>query len=180
MDLTWMPEDRRFIGTETEARKLRKRFEKRDVPTLKPKLIEYLNAQEEEREAAVAAAFEEGRRAGLAGHAGTASDDGVPEASAAPPQAHPSSDGRSLVEQVMDLPAAQLPAVLSAAIGRLGEVAGNNGWGAFAKNVYSWSPGARSVEQGLGMLMLAAFDSFGMTGPDKPRKIIPDKHTGDE
>jgi len=186
MDLTWMPDDRRFIGTETEAKKLRKRFEKRDVPTLKPKLIEYLNAQEEDRERALLTSFEEGRQAGLAEAGGAgAGDEPAAETVAAPPipvQPPPAapSGGATLVEQILDLGPDQLPQVLSAAIGRLGEVAGTNGWGVFGKSVYGWTPGARSVEQGLGMLMLAAFDSFGMAPPEKARKIIPDKPTGDE
>lgn len=190
MDLTWLPDDRRFIGTETDARKARKRFEKRVVPTVKVELIAYLNEQEEDRDRAVQQAFEEGRQAGLAESGGTvpdadASEDvtaaPIPTATAiAPLRTSGPASASDLVEHILDLPADKLPAVLSAAIGRLGEVAGNNGWGAFGKTVYGWTPGARSVEQGLGMLMLAAFDSFGMREPEKARKIIPDKTAGDE
>lgn len=75
--------------------------------------------------------------------------------------AAPAAPKVPLYEQILDLTPKELAPVLSAAIGRLGEVAGNNGWGVFAKDVYSWTPGARSVEQGLGMLMLAAFDQLG-------------------
>lgn len=189
MELTWLPEDRRFIGTETEARKLKKPFEKRDVPVKKAELIAYLNTEQEERDQAIAAAFEEGRQAGLAEALGS-SQEARQDAEAPIPESPPeikakkvvptAQDRKSIVEQILDLNQEQLPQVLSAAIGRLGEVAGSKGWAVFGKSVYSWTPGSRSVEQGLGMLMLAAFNNFGMKADEKPRNITPDKTTGEK
>lgn len=184
MDLILLTEERRYIGTETEAKKLKKPYEKRDVPIVKAKMIDYLNAEEEERERALAAAFEEGRQAGLA----EASGEPVPEAPvkktpAAPkPSATNAGERRSLVEQILESEKEQMPQILSAAIGRLGEIAGSHGWAAFGKDVYSWTPGARHVEQGLGMLMLAAFNNFGMNTDQKPKrsKITPTQETEEE
>lgn len=176
MDLTWLPGDRRFVGTETEARKARKTFEKRSVPTVKADLIAFLNALEDERETAVAAAREEGRLEGLAQAGANAPEDAPPAPRDTQPTREPAPAGTTaggvstLVERILELSAAELPGVLSAAIGRLGEVAGPHGWAAFGKTVYGWTPGARSVEQGLGMLMLAAFDSFGMEGVPGARR----------
>ena len=68
---------------------------------------------------------------------------------------------RDLPAEILELDPKKLAPVLSAAIGRLGEVAGNHGWAVFGKNVYGWTAGSKSVEQGLGMLFLAALDHLG-------------------
>lgn len=65
-------------------------------------------------------------------------------------------------EMIFEVEGNNLIRILSSAVSRLGEVAGTRGWAAFAKNTYAWTAGAKNVEQGLGMLMLAAFDCFGM------------------
>lgn len=65
-------------------------------------------------------------------------------------------------DMIFEVEGNNLIRILSSAVSRLGEVAGTRGWAAFAKNTYAWTAGAKNVEQGLGMLMLAAFDCFGM------------------
>ena len=65
-------------------------------------------------------------------------------------------------EMIFEVEGNNLIRILSSAVSRLGEVAGTRGWAAFAKNTYAWTAGAKNLEQGLGMLMLAAFDCFGM------------------
>ncbi|MCG7348862.1 hypothetical protein [Sphingomonas sp. ACRSK] len=73
----------------------------------------------------------------------------------------PEASTRDLSAEILELDPKKLAPVLSAAIGRLGEVADNHGWAVFGKNVYSWTAGSKSVEQGLGMLFLAALDQIG-------------------
>jgi hypothetical protein len=161
VQLTWIPSRRRFVGTQTEAKAEKAAFEVEEVPVVKADLIAYLNAREERHEAEVKA---------LRTRIDELEGDGGAEAAvdAAQPMAPIPANG-DLVDQVLELDERTLVRVLGAAIGRLGEVAGTRGWSAFAKDTYGWTPAARSVEQGLGMLMLAAFDSFGMD-PDASGK----------
>lgn len=172
MQLTWLSERRRFIGTQTEAKAEKTPFEMREVPTVKAELIDYLNGVEIAHEAELAALRTEIEtlRDGPAEH-GDAED--AVETDVGTPAVVTAAPSGDLIEQIMDLPPARLPAVLSVAIGRLGEIAGNRGWAAFAKDAYAWSPGARNVEQGLGMLMLAAFDTMGIDTKAKPARMAP-------
>lgn len=173
MQLTWIPSRRRFIGTQTEAKAEKVAFEAVDVPLVKADLMAYLNEREERHEAEIAALRAElGNRDGADGEnpedaqgavtSEASSETEAPAAAAVTREARPDGEPLEIDYQVMELDHKMLIRVLSAAIGRLGELAGTRGWAAFAKDVYGWSPSARNVEQGLGMLMLAAFDSFGM------------------
>lgn len=182
MQLTWIPERRRFVGTQTEAKAEKSAFEVVDVPTIKPELIEYLNA----REARAEAELQELRDEIEALRARVADAEADQEAhepeEVTTPTAVPVAGSRfDLVEAVLDLDAARLAPVLSAAIGRLGEIGGIHGWAAFGKSTYAWSPGAKSVEQGMGMLMLAAFDTFATQTAEKPtRQKARQPRAGDE
>lgn len=75
----------------------------------------------------------------------------------------PTPSKRDLAEEITGLEGQALYNALSAAIGRLGETAGVHGWAAFSKNIYSWTPSSKSVEQGLGMLMLASLNNLGLS-----------------
>lgn len=184
MQLTWIPERRRFVGTQTEARTEKAAFEVRDVPTVKAELIDYLNAREAEHEEELAALRAEIET--LREEAGDAAETDTtiqPVQSAPTRPAQEQTSGTDIIEQILELDAGRLAPVLSAAIGRLGEVAGTKGWGVFGKSVYAWSPGARSVEQGLGMLMLAAFDNMGRRNAPKevrPAPITPMETGGED
>lgn len=179
MLLTWIPARRRFVGTQGDARAEKVEFETIDVPIVKKELIDHLNAVEERHEAEA-----EGLKARIIELEASQTDvaeDAIPQAIAkpviAPTVTAPTAlDTTSLAEAVMELPADKLIPVLSAAIERLSETAGINGWGALAKHIYGWGPAAKSAERGLGMLMLAAFDNFGQTQKKaEPVKVaVPD------
>jgi hypothetical protein len=174
-----------WTGTQADAKAAQggPGFETIEVPTSKPELIQWLN----ERWAAFSAP---GQPVMIRGQDGAVQPLTIPETTPeprpapeldpskmraaqlerfesvarklgwTPPGEQPTASKRDLGAEILELDAAALPAILSAAIGRLGEIAGTNGWGAFAKHVYSWTPGSRSVEQGLGMLMLAAMEQM--------------------
>ena len=90
----------------------------------------------------------------------------APAPVAAPPPPPVETDA---VEQIMNAEGKPLLRMVEAAIGRFGEVAGVHGWAAFTKDVYSWTPSARAIEQGMGMLTLAAFSKMGMVAaPTEP------------
>lgn len=181
MQLTWIPARRRFVGTQAEAKAEKTAFEVVDVPVVKADLIQYLNDAEARHEQEMQALRDE-IAALTPSDAAVLPEDETDIAPPAPAAAKPITG--DLVEQVMDLDQRTLVRVLGAAIGRLGEIAGIHGWAAFAKDIYAWSPASRNVEQGLGMLMLAAFDSFGMKGDGaarpKGRSILTADETGEE
>lgn len=179
MQLTWLTNRRRFVGTQTEAKSLKEPFEVIDVPTDKQGLMEYLNRIEEGRENAaspapadpapetptIATSPEQMRPSQLERFEAVARRLGWTPPGEAPPPTPAAAPTVSLdsVEALIDeIAGNDLIRILSASISRLGEVAGIKGWAAFAKNTYAWSAGAKSTEQGLGMLMLAAFDNFGL------------------
>lgn len=62
----------------------------------------------------------------------------------------------SVSEQIMGLEGRQLFDALGAALGRLNEVAGDKGWGEFAKHTAGWNKGDYNAgpERALGMLLL--------------------------
>lgn len=180
MQMIWIPSRRRFVGTQGEARAEKVPFEVVEFPDRKSDVIDALNKREEEYEARLSALTGSDDQSGA--EATADAETGAGEQTAETHEDAPATtssgsgdgppSGRMLtraevVEHVMELSVEHLPPVLSAAIGRLGEVAGNHGWGIFGKDVYSWSPGARNVEQGLGMLMLAAMET--MTRDPKPK-----------
>ncbi|SFJ48578.1 hypothetical protein SAMN03159338_1527 [Sphingomonas sp. NFR04] len=165
-----------WSGTQADAKAAQggAGFETIEVPTNKPELIQWLNDRwssfavgpTTEESAPPSPAIEEAPRT-------TEPDPSKMRAAQlerfesvarklgwTPPGEQPTAPKRDLGAEILELDVAALPAILSAAIGRLGEIAGTNGWGAFAKHVYSWTPGSRSVEQGLGMLMLAAMEQM--------------------
>lgn len=177
MQLTWIPDRRRYVGTQTEAKALKLPFEVRDIPTSKQELLEELNAIEERHERELAEL-----RIELTADRGEGDRVGADEAEvAAEPLAPPVATVRDetppakyedLADEVGDLPKERLLPVLGAAIARLHEVAGFSGWAAFTKDVYSWSPAALAVERGMGMLMMAFFRATD-GAPPAPEPIRP-------
>ena len=156
-----------YYPTQADARAVDKNFTQTDVPVSKPELLAFLNEQQQEINTLKDLLF------GLEEAKKTFDDEvdvdqvaemvgPVPElttvAEILPPE--PVKPSQSVEDMISELTGQKLIRALSAAITRLGEVAGFHGWAAFAKDVYSWTPSARSTEQGLGMLMLAAFDSL--------------------
>lgn len=176
MQLTWVPGLRRFVGTQADARSAKQDFETIEVPVVKKDLIDYLNAVEERHAAEIEALKSE-----------TVQDDaGDDEIIAIPsdddmPRLHEPVPRAAMIETIAHLGTKEIVPVLSAAIERMTEVAGSHGWAAFSKYVYAWTPAARSTEQGLGMLMLAAFDAMGVRNavPEKKRAITNDASTSD-
>lgn len=179
MQLTWLPDRRRYIGTQTEAKALKVPFEVRDIPTTKQELMDELNALEERHEREL-----QNLRLELTGDA--AADEPVEAETievqvdvAIPVAARAESAPakyEDLAEEVGDLPRERLLPVLGAAIARLHELAGFSGWAAFTKDVYSWSPAALAVERGMGMLMMAFFRASEGAPPSHqpPRPILAD------
>lgn len=197
MQLTWLPESRRFVATQTEARGIKMDFEVVDVPTVKKDLMDYLNGREEQYERDLAAAVAAARAEAIAaaGSVEAGRDEqaenveakmGAPAVEETPPVPVTSAiggGGGELADRIDALDKVALIPVLSAAIARLSEIAGVSGWAAFGKDLYAWTPSARGVERGLGMLMLAAFNRFGDDGREAPAmgRIVPDKASrGDE
>ena len=176
--MIWIPSRGRFVGTQTEAKAEKVAFEVEDVPNVKADLIAYLNAREERHERELEELRTRVEPDQTSDDEEAAPDERVEkvavrtavETPAATREAMPLTND-DIVEQVMEMDKTPLVRVLGAAIARLAEIAGTHGWAAFAKDVYAWSPGARNVEQGLGMLMLAAFDSFGMDAKG-PRRTV--------
>ena len=182
MQLTWIPSTRRFVGTQTEARQARLDFETVEVPIVKADLIAYLNGVEERHEAELAALRAETSGRLAIDVAAEDDDPTAPPASTRPagpatpmdPTATPDTPGIDAIEDaIMDMAPQPLGRVLSVAVGRLGEVAGTHGWAAFGKTTYGWTPGARNVEQGLGMLMLAAMETLHPRTKEADRPIQP-------
>lgn len=92
----------------------------------------------------------------LARKMGWTPPDEVGEAPASPP-----AIVLDLESEIHKLDKKPLIRALTAGMSRLNEIAGINGWAAFARDVYSWSPHAKSVERGLGMLMMAGLMTVG-------------------
>ena len=136
----------RFYPTQADARAVDKNFTQTDVPVSKPELLVFLNQMQElilSTEKVADTVHE------ALWEAEVALVEPVIERVVETVPA-------DLAGAVLELEGTSLIRVLSAAITRLGETAGFHGWAAFAKDVYRWTPAARSTEQGLGMLMLSA------------------------
>ena len=178
--LVWIPDRRRFVGTQGEAKALKVRFEVVDVPTDKSGLMDYLNQIEEANERAARPAppaqneetvpqAVEATEAPVEPPTRTGTPTERLQAAARKMGWVPAAEAgaRNLTDEIMALEGAAVIPVLTASIERMAETAGNKGWAAFTKSVHAWTPGARSLEQGFGMLMIAAMKSFTKNQDDK-------------
>lgn len=169
MQLTWIPDRGRYVGTQGEAKSAKEDFEVQEISTAKPEFLAWINnllQKHDEEKQSIKDSLEQARSKIEELEISAAKTQAVPVEEKKAPKGFSTKTReepvvqKDLVEQILDLDADGLAPVLSAALSRLGEVADSRGWAAFGTSVYSWSPGARSVERGLGMLMLAALDSL--------------------
>lgn len=175
-----------LVGTQADAKKADPNFVEHHVPDDKEGRMEYVNgllrkiaeletspapaqppaptAQPQEGGRAPAMADEQRARfESLARRLGW-----IPKSEAPAPAAPKFDAPADLAEAIIDAPADQMPRILSTAIGRLGEIGTSHGWAAFGKDVYAWTPASKAVEQGLGMLMLAAVRQIGKSSDEPP------------
>jgi hemoglobin-like flavoprotein len=168
MQLTWIPERGRYVSTQGEAKSAKEAFEVQEISTAKPEFLVWINEllqkHDEEKQSLKDSLEQAQARIEELEKSATVVSEPVEEKKPAKGFSTKTREEpvvqKDLMEQILDLDADGLAPVLSAALSRLGEVANTRGWAAFGTSVYSWSPGARSVERGLGMLMLAALDSL--------------------
>lgn len=190
MQLVWLPETRRYIGTQKEAKALKVPFEVRDIPISKQELMDELNAIEDRHEQELQALREQSGSTSAeideeaAEESAEVVDDATPVVTPAvdtpSPVAHTPAQNGDLSEQIEHLSKEKLLPVLSAALARLHEVAGFSGWSAFTKDVYSWTPAALAIERGMGMLMMAFFKTVdGPAAKPEARRAITANPTSD-
>jgi len=156
----YLTDGKHWTGTQADAKAAGDTFVPIEVPTDKPSLIPFLQKLQDKITELRTKRDTAPEPVEIVTATGETKPLVIPEiVEVATPVPTVSSVGQ--IENLIDtMDGASLIRVLTSAIPRLAEVAGTAGWAAFAKETYAWSPGAKRVEQGMGMLMLAAFNNF--------------------
>jgi hypothetical protein len=172
MKAYWLPGISRYARTkaDAEARSDVSPYEETSLPERHQETVDFLNGMIERHEANVAA-VELGQRRdeasaeemGYASVAEALADlrrlregaPGEPEPATAPAARETSGPVGDVVEAILELEGDRVLDALAAAIDRLHETAGHQGWRRFARKALAWGSGSLATDRGLGMLVLA-------------------------